>query len=180
MIEARFTNEMKDILKKLIGTEFICYSSSAMYEGETVNDGIVYIHASNLSIKISNAEKQIAWFQNNNVGTVEDIFSFHCEEAFEKTNQEVVFVREKIEKIELITDFLKIPEKNYEIALDMALIIVTEAHRYVISRGWHFGEYLDINVDKNYDDIYPVKQVVEEWNNFGEWEVIIERKTVGL
>ncbi|MBQ8375272.1 MAG: hypothetical protein IJX98_06865 [Clostridia bacterium] len=175
MIKAGFTTEMKNILKKLKGAEFICYSASKFHAGETVHDGVIYIHANNVSIKVSNEEMQIPWFNHKELNTIEDIFVFHCEETFEKARKNVVFVQEKIEEMELIADCVKIPKEEYEITLDMALIIITKAHRYVLSRGWYFGESLSIDVDKNYDEIYPIKQVVEEWNNFGEWEVKVNR-----
>ena len=127
------------------------------------------------SQKISNKEKQIPWFQNKDLNDREDIFCFHCEKFCCMQNVDTVLVQEKIENIELITDYIKIPQKEYEIVLDMALIISTRMHRYVISRGWYFEECLDINVDKNYDDIYPLKQVVEEWDNYGEWKVDVKR-----
>ncbi len=174
MIEARFTSEMREMLKSLKGFELVGYSATELYAGKTVHDGNVYLHVGGGTIRISNKEKQIPWFRNKDLSDIEEIFSFSCVETFEQGEQTIA-IKERIEEVELITDYIKIPQKNYEIALDMALIIVTEAHRYVISRGWHFGEYLDINVDKDYDDMYSAKQAVEEWNNFGEWEVEVNR-----
>ena len=55
--------------------------------------------------------------------------------------------------------------QNYEITFDMALVITTSAHKYIISRGWQFDEILDGHVDRELNDIYPVEKVVEEWNN---------------
>lgn len=176
MINARFTLEMKDILKKMKGAEFLCYSASEIYAGETIHDGGIYLQTSNVLVKISNVERSIPWFKHKYLSDRENIFCFHCEEVGQKQGSDTVFVREKIENIELVTDYIKILQAEYEIALDMALIITTSKRRYVISRGWHFGEYLDINTDKDYNDIYPVQQVIEEWNNFGEWEVNVERK----
>lgn len=174
MIEARFTSEMRDILKEVIGVELIGYSASAIYAGETVHDGEIYFHFSDRTIKIFNETRKISWFKHKDLSDVEDIFSFSCTETIEEAKQKKL-VQERIEKIEIITDYIKIPKKNYDIALDMALIIVTSGHRYMISRGWQFGEYLDINIDKNYDEIYSVEQVIEDWNNFGEWEVAVVR-----
>ena len=174
MVEARFTNKMKDVLKSLKGFELVGYSATEFYAGETVHDGKVYLHVGDRTIKISNEGKQIPWFKHSELGDWEEIFSFSCEETFEKRKQKMV-IKESIEKVEIVTDYIKIPQKNYEISLDMAVIIATKAHRYVISRGWHFGEYLDVNLDKNFDEIYPVARVLEDWNNFGEWEVEVKR-----
>ncbi len=175
MIEARFTSEMKDVLKGLKGFELVGYSATELYMGETVYDGKIYLHVGDSTIKISNEEKQIPWFKNKDLSDRENIFCFHCEKFGCIQKMDTVLVQEKIENIELITDYIKIPQEEYEIALDMALIIETNKHRYMFSRGWYFDESLEISVDKNYDDIYPIKQAVEEWNNFGEWEVDIKR-----
>ena len=174
MIEARFASGMKEMLKAMEGAEFAGYSATEFYEKETVHDGKIYLHIDDKTIKISNEVKEIPWFNHKDLSNSEEIFSFSCAETSEQGEQKVL-VKETIESIEIITDYIKIPQNNYEIVLDMALIIVTGEHRYMISRGWHFGDYLDINVDKNYDKIYPVSQVVAEWNNYGEWEVIVER-----
>lgn len=173
MILVRLTNEMKDLLKKLKGKTFVGYSATEIYQGETVYDGIIYVQTDSVFIKISNKEIEIPWFGEGN--KTEHIFSFHCEEVEEIFGIRESVVKENIEKIELVNDTIKIPTQNYEITLDMAVIISTKTHKYIISRGWMFGEYLDVNVDKNLDAIYSVAQVVEEWNNFGEWEVFVER-----
>lgn len=174
MIEARFTNKMKDILKSLKGCDFVGYSVTEFYEGKTVHDGKIYLHVADRIIKIFNKGKQIPWFQTKDLSDLEEIFSFACAETFEQGKQKNV-VKETIKKVSIITDYIKIPQENYEIVLDMAVLIETEAHRYIISRGWQFEECLDMNIDKKYDEVYPVEQVVEEWNNFGEWEVNIKR-----
>jgi len=174
MIEARLTSEMKEVLKRLKGVAFVGYSATEFYAGETVHDGKIYLRVGDGTIKISNEEKEIPWFKNKDTSDWEEIFSFSCTETIEEGEQKIS-LKETIEKVKIITDYIKIPQKNYEIALDMAVIIVTEAHRYIISRGWHFEESLDINVDKNFDEIYPVAQILEEWNNFGEWEVEVNR-----
>ncbi|MBQ8323030.1 MAG: hypothetical protein IJX91_03605 [Clostridia bacterium] len=75
MIEARFTSEMRNILKKLKGAEFICYSASEIYAGETIYDGVIYIRANNISIKVSNEEMQIPWFKHKDLSSVENIFA---------------------------------------------------------------------------------------------------------
>ena len=157
------------------GFELVGYSATEFYAGKTVHDGKVYLHVGDSTIKISNEEKQITWFKNKDLSDRENIFCFHCEKFGCVQKVDTVLIQEKIENIELVTDYIKIPQKEYEIALDMALIIVTGMRRYVISRGWYFEECLDINVDKNYDDIYSINQVVEEWDNYGEWKVDVKR-----
>jgi len=179
MIEARFTNEMIDLLKCLKGVEFVGYSATDLYAGETIYDGKVYLQVGTKTIKISNEEKQIPWFKSKDLSDLENIFSFSCLETIEQGEQKFV-VKERIKSVKIITDYINIPQKNYEIALDMALVIVTEAHSYIISRGWIFGEYLDINMDKGFDDIYSLSQVKEEWNNFGDWEIVAKRVTQEL
>lgn len=77
--------------------------------------------------------------------------------------------------MQIVSDKIIIPNENYEIVLDMAGIITTNSHEYVFSREWHFGQYLRINVDNNFDEIYPLTKVKEEWNNFGKWDVDVKR-----
>ena len=174
MIEARFTYKMKELLKGLKGCELVGISATEFFAGETVHDGKVYLCVGDRIIKISNESKKISWFKHKDLSEIEEIFSFSCEKTFEQGKQKIL-IQDTIEKVSLITDYITIPQKNYEIALDMAVIIGMGSHKYIISRGWYFGEYLDISVDKNYDDIYSLAQVVEDWNNFGEWKVDIKR-----
>ena len=177
MIDARFTKEMRDVLKKLQGAEFVGYSK---VEGcpNVFYNGIVNLQTSNGQLKISNKAKQIPWFKNKELSNVEEIFTFHCEEPrmyCQGKDEKFIFVREKIERIEIITDKVEILEKAYKITLDMALIFYVGGHRYMISRGFYFTECLELYVDQSYEAIYSVKQAMEDWNNFGEWTVTIER-----
>lgn len=131
------------------------------------------MHVDNVTMKLSNEEKRIPWFKNGDLSE-EEIFSFVCEKTVEQGKQKI-FIKEKINKVKIITDYIKIPQENYEIALDMAVTIETEAHQYVISRGWYFGQYLDVFVDKNLADDYPVGREAEDWSNGGEWKVVVKR-----
>ena len=81
MIEARFTNEMIDLLKCLKGLEFVGYSATDLYAGETIHDGKVYLQVGTKTIKISNEEKQIPWFKSKDLSDLENIFSFSCLET---------------------------------------------------------------------------------------------------
>lgn len=174
MIEARFTTEMRGLLKSLKGLEFVGYSATEFYEGKTVFDGKVYLHIGDSTIKVFNESKRISWFKSKDLSDLEEIFSFACIRTCEQ-GQQTILIKEEIEEIKIVTDYIKIPQKNYEIILDMALIVETTAHKYIISRGWFFGEYLDVLVDKNLDDEYSTMRVIEDWNNDGEWDVDVKR-----
>ena len=177
MIDARFTKEMRDVLKKLQGAEFVGYSTAKGCPN-VFYSGIVNLQTSNGQIKISNKAKQIPWFKGKELSDREEIFAFHCEETpmhCREKDENFISVREKIEGIEIITDKVEIPEKAYKITLDMAVIFYVGSHRYMISRGFYFTEYLELSLDQNYDAIYSLKQALEDWNNSGEWMVTIER-----
>lgn len=177
MIEARFSPQMKEILKKLKGEEFISYGSKEISVDGSAYNGAINLQTSNVTLRISNEGKQIPWFKGE---TKEEVFSFSCEKIDVLKDGKVIFVKEKIDEVSLIYDTITIPEKNYQIVFDMALIIKTEKHLYLISREWHFLECLNINLDKDYDDIYPIKKVMEDWNNFGNWQVDVDRKVERL
>ena len=57
----------------------------------------------------------------------------------------------------------------------MAVIIETENHKYIFSRGWFFSETIDISVDEEFDNIYPISKVVEDWADEGENKVNVVR-----
>ncbi|MBQ7340406.1 MAG: hypothetical protein IJW43_06100 [Clostridia bacterium] len=176
MINARFSSEMRGIIRKIINEQFVGYKVKEIDERGTITDGIIHIFTENLSLIISNEEKKIPWFDSQSLSSEEQICVFQCVNGDKKQRQDIMVVNEKIKKIEIITDYIKIPTKKYEIALDMALIIKTDMHEYMISRGWYFEECLTISKDKDLEDVYSIKQVQEEWNNFGEWEVFVERR----
>lgn len=59
----------------------------------------------------------------------------------------------------------------------MAVVIETEKHKYMFSRGWFFSEVITISQDKSLDDVYPIQRVIEDWNDDGNRAVAVHRTT---
>lgn len=169
MIEARFTEQMIEKIEALKGQKLLSF-----LQPETDGcylDGTVRIITNEEKLDILNAELNIPWFENE----TETVYSFQIVNATEKSKKKFVEVNEIIENVEVVTDIVKIPEQNYEIALDTALIFTTKMHKYTFCRGWFFSSAIDYAVDKNADEIYPIKEVAEDWSNGGCWKVDVQR-----
>lgn len=177
-MKAKFSEKAIEILKNIIGKEFVSYSAKRIQFNASYN-GEVFINANSSFIKLYAEEKEITWFCDDKLHNSENIFGFNCEMS-NNQGEEIILVNDVISGIDVITDFVSIPQKNYYIELDMALIIKTQSHNYIFSRAWYFDESIDINIDKNYDDIYSINKVKESWNNAEEWDVKVERKTISL
>ena len=67
------------------------------------------------------------------VKSEEELFQPYCEEPYE-----TFVVNERIEKISIINDQISVNDGEYDISFDMAVVIETEKHRYMFSRGWFF------------------------------------------
>lgn len=74
-------------------------------------------------------------------------------------------INEVVQDINIVNDLIDIDSQDYHIDYDMAIEIVTDQHKYVISRGYYYSEIITISVDKEMDEIYPVSKVIEDWQD---------------
>ena len=153
MIKAKFTSQMIETLKQLKGKNFISYSASKEASVTRIFNGIVCINTDGFSVKLVNATTVIPWLTSNET---EDIFSFTCQETKEDIKGKIFPIGEKIESVEVITDYVKIPSNDYEITLDMAVILSTPSHKYTFSRSYFFIEMLHVDIDKDFNEIYSI------------------------
>lgn len=182
MINAKFSDQMIGTLKKLKGKQFISF----FIDGDDFTDRsycIIRIKTDAFCIDIMNEEQELP-FLKSPVGNTEELSCFSCSEKnvdspftpyIENIGFKEIPIGEKIDKVMLITDIVSIKQENYDITLDMALIIQTNKHQYTFARQWYFDEQIFVYIDKNYDVIYPVEEVKSSWSNYGELYVDVER-----
>lgn len=180
MIKAKFTSKMRDSLRKLIGDSLISYNGAFMNQTAYGN---VQLNTKHFSLELRNEVRALPLFAE-----VEDISSFSCVtkpagftfEPYCKEPWKTVMVDEKITDVSIISDTITVNNNEYSISFDMAVIITTENHQFVFSRGWFFSETIDASVDKNFNDIYPICRVIADWNDDGNRKVSVIRESFSL
>jgi hypothetical protein len=130
--------------------------------------GYVRLNTTDKSIDITNVQKPIELF-----GEVDDVAVFECHNNTGKTLKEAFDlidtfsptkkeVNEIVENIDIIEEEVII--NNSKMIFDMGIIIKTKSHTYIISRENWFNEFIYVNVDKTFDEIYPIEKDIEIWN----------------
>lgn len=188
MINAKFSDKMKNQLKKLKDSIFIKYIIDNETKGASTYCKLG-IDSTNIRLDILNEEISVDWFTNNEDICKEDIAVFSCkirkdEETFKPYIKESevmsIDVNERIKNVQIVSDIINVDYDEYIIDYDIAIVIETEKHKYVFSRGWFFNEEIYINIDKNIDDIYSISEVKESWSNDRELNVEVNRKIINL
>lgn len=182
MKKAVINHEMTAMLRELIGQMFLSYDYASFFEEQVY--GNLKINTEKFSIELRNEIEKFPFYD-----TVEDISCFSCkkrlpEEPFTPYSQGEPIakkeIHEKIRSVQIVNDTINVNQGEYQCSFDMAVIIHTTEHRYIFSRGWFFGETIDVNVDRRFDDIYSIQQVIDDWSNDGENEVVVKRSTKSL
>ena len=176
MIRAKFTDEMIEIIRSMIGRCFCTYECGNMVSNEAY--GNLQINLDDFAIEFLNEIKELPFFDST-----EDISFFTCEKKslskkFKPYCEEPTtrhLINENILSVYIVEDCISINGGEYDINFDMAVIIETENHKYIFSRGWFFSETIDISVDEEFDDIYSISKVVEDWADEGENKVNVVR-----
>lgn len=176
MVTARFSSEMIAMLKRVVGDDFCAYSCGSVAFDETY--GNLRMDFGKASLELSNLVRELPFYD-----ATEDISCFTCESK--RSNEpfkpycdepsETYSVNEKVVSVHLVNDVISVNDGEYEITFDMAVVIETVGHRYVFSRGWFFSETIQISVDMEFDEIYPVERVMEDWSDEGENQVRVRR-----
>ena len=157
-----FNDEMIKILDSQINKEFECiiYEDSS---GDNMCFGNLVLKVDGKLIEISNYEDMDGWdedyesahftckYVDNYIPRVNNVGTKHID------------INETIQGINVIYD--EVDDEFYKFNYDMAIEIVTDHHKYVISRGYYYSEIITISVDKEMDEIYPVSQVIEDWQD---------------
>ncbi len=188
MIKAKFSNEMIKYLEKLNNSNFIRYIIDNETKGFSTYCKLG-IDTNNICLDIFNEETSVDWFVSDEDIQKEDISVFSCKirkdsdifkPYLEDSEIITIDVNERINKIQIVSDIINVNKGEYVIDYDMAIILETEQHKYIFSRGWFFNEEIYVNIDKDINVIYPIQEVKESWNNEGEFTVEVDRvvKTV--
>ena len=183
MVKAKFTNLMLEKLKKLKGNKFLRYLTDDTNEGNG-SYCKVGIETDGGNLDIYNEEKPVDWFNIEGEKTKEDISIFLCKER--KKDEEFIpyvsgvsiikhEINEHINSIKIVSDFIKINKEEYFIDYDVAVIIKTDFHEYMFSRGWFFSEEIYVLVDGDINKFYSVDNVTNDWNNGGDYSVDVQR-----
>lgn len=140
--------------------------------------GYVRLNVDSTSIDISNVQEGISLF-----GEVDDVSVLKCfnntgktiKEAFnliDTYNPVTLDINELINDVEIISEKINIDNKTME--FDMCIVIKTTSHTYLLSRENWFDEFIYINVDKAFDEVYPINKDKEIWDSDN---VTLERTT---
>ena len=176
MIKAKFSNVMLTIIKTMVGKVICSYECGNMVPNEAY--GNLQINLDDFAIEISNEVKELPFYDST-----EEISYFTCEkkslcEPFKpycEEPSEKYFINENVLAVYIIEDSVSVNDGEYDINFDMAIIVETNKHKYMFSRGWFFSETIDISVDKEFNDVYPISRVVEDWSDEDENKVDVIR-----
>jgi hypothetical protein len=160
MIKQEFKIKERKLLKEIINKNII----SINYTEPTY--GNIKIDFDDYSIIISNVmhqanligdDEEITYFTLNKIDKTEK-FDFFLDDA----QIHHIEVNEKIESICIVNDIINYNDK-YEVSYDMAIILKTNRHEYIVSRDWFYMETMAINIDKSIDDIIQKNQIIENY-----------------
>lgn len=180
MVQAKFTSEMIDCLRKLIGESFVSYDGAIMNQTAYGN---LQLNTEHFSVELRNEVHPFSLFSE-----VEDVSCFSCIfkragtifEPFCEEPWKTVPINEKITGVSIVSDTVIVNDDEYAITFDMAVIIKTEKHQYSFSRNWFFSETINLSVDKGLDDVYPISRVIADWNDDGNRRASVQRSIVSL
>ena len=173
MIKQEFKIKEIEILKSLIGKKIININYTYPVYGNIKIDFDLYsVVISNLMHEGSLAgdDDDITYFTLEKISK-EDKFEFFLNDV--KTDS--IEVNETIKSIEIVNDLINYNDE-YEIYYDVAIVFITDKHKYIISRDWFYMETMQINVDKDIDDILDKNTIIEQYRGEStEVKVEIER-----
>ena len=182
MVKVQFSEEMLHMLMELKGKMLISFECEND-ERFSRSYGNLRINLSEYAIELTNEENERPFFDQT-----EEITGFSCKrvepstkfQLMVNTETKVVPVEETIKSVEIVTDVISVNHGVYEIVFDEALIIQTESKTIMFSRDTWFSEVITISEHGDYDSVYPISSVMEDWNDFGEAEVEVfrSRKTL--
>ena len=174
----KIKDNMINILSSIKGDTFLNYEC-AFEEKWNRTYGYLRITTNNKSIDISNQQNSLSMFNEiedvscleifvNSNKTLKD--TFHLVDDYSSNKYDI---NEIINKIYVISETV---EKNSETTeFDMGFIIETDKHKYCFTKENWFDEFIYINVDKEYDDIYPVEKDIKDWSSDETDEIKIAR-----
>ncbi len=176
MVYATLSSEMLDLLRSMIGNEFVSYEC-AVQNNEIY--GNLRINTSGGSVEVINEVQELPFLDG-----CEELSFFRCCEAISGSvfqpfcvePASVIPVSERISEIEVVRDIVRVNDGSYEIAFDMAIVIKCQTRMIIFSRSWHFSEVISVKSD--IADVYPVASAVSDWENDGDNHVTVDRAII--
>ena len=185
MVSAKFTSEMRQMLKNMVGKIFVSYEYLKENNLPNQTYGNLRIHMEDCAIDLTNEEKTFPFFDGR-----EDMSCFSCKrvdknvpfQPFVVTDARTVAyeVGEQIARVEIMNDTININQGEYVISFDTALIIQTTSHIYMFARGLWFSEIISIRSDDDYEKVLSMEKLIDSWSNEGEDSVKIKRTITSL
>ena len=160
MIKQEFRIKETDLLKDIKGKrlERIFYTEPVF--------GKIKLDLSDYAIVISNEmheanligeEEEVTYFTIDKVDKEYDFRHFDDDSTVTSMD-----INEKVTSIKVVNDLINYHDE-YEISYDVAIIFVTDKHKYTISRDWFYMETMEISVDKDVDDILDKDTIIEQY-----------------
>jgi hypothetical protein len=183
-MKTKFNDNMLEILKTMKGKKLI--NIECEFEKEFKRSyGYIRLNFSGKSIDITNVEEPVNLF-----GTIEDVAVFNCYDNTGKTlkesfnlidnyNPQRLGINEIINGVEVISEKIKLNNID-EIEFDMCIILKTDAHNYLISRENWFNEFIYLNADTDFNDVYKISDDKNIWNFENNKSVQIVRTKIKL
>lgn len=188
MVKAKFSEKEIEILTKLKAALFVKYVMDDVGNGVSAYCKLG-IECDNICLDLLNEETDVDWFITDNNIKKEDISVFSCKirndnELFKPyidgSDVITVCVNEKIKNVYIVSDYINVNSGEFTIDYDIAVIIETEQKKFIFSRGWFFSEEIYVNVDRDINEIYPIREVKDSWSNDGEFSVKVNRTLIKL
>ena len=179
MIEAKFSPDMRAIIKSMKGRILKSYEGVPEFQKLPVEFyGNLRINLGRESVDFTNFVKTTEF-----AGTIEDVSCFACEKAEKNSEFQpylagphlVYMVNERIKSVAIVVDRVFVPDEDYEIEFDMALVVRTTHNVYTFTRGWYYWESIEVFVDKDKEMPYPVEQAQGDWDNIQNGVTITRR-----
>lgn len=175
MIKAKFSSEMLSILKSTVGQSLLYYER-AKEDDDRSTYGNLRLYFSKSVVDLENEVKEFS-----DVG--EELSCFSCKlvtdgspyKPFVITGTEAVQINAIVTGIEIISDEVTINNGEAVMDFDSALVFKTDAGDYVFARTEWFSELILLAHNERYDTLFPVRDVMESWENDGENQVKVVR-----
>lgn len=174
-----FSNNALDVLTKIKGKKLISYESDTPRSSYSR----IKINIDDMNLMLTIEQKYEAegssLFEDG-----EEVSSFDCFETVDRFDSAIegilpieTMVNELIRKV-LIKRYTINASGKYACDMDIALIIITDNHKYVFSRNTWFSEDISIGIDD--DTVYGCEECALDLSNSGTLEISIISHDVNL
>ncbi len=177
MIEKTFDKSAIDFLKNTIGTRLLSIDIGESEKPFNRTYGKLRINFEKGSIELFNIEVPTKLMGDN-----DDISGFCCKVnatdkfvPYLKEKSENIYINDKVSGISIVRDTIVIADNLETAIFDEAIIFEMADCTYMLSRDWQYSELIHIHQHSDYDLVYPIQDVIENWNNFGEYKVNVTR-----